>query len=221
VLRAELPLAAPAPADPQAWVDRALAQNPGLLAQQRSVDAAERAIGAARAGHAPTLTAGLGVGRSALWPAVATGNDPGNGRTATSVGLLLTVPLFSGGAVDSKVRQAFAQRDGTRDQLEAQRRRLARETLDRYRSINAGIGQIQAGVNAVAAARKALESTRVGLSLGTQTMTDLLLAIQTLSGAQDALTQARQRYVLGGLQLLQSAGAIGEFDLAAVNALLE
>ncbi len=218
-LQTDLPLVPPAPADPQAWVERALAQNPTLLAQQRSIDAAERTIDAARAGHLPTVTAGVGVGRSSLWPTGA-GSDPSNGRTVTSAGVLLTVPLFSGGAVDSRVRQAWAQRDGARDAGEQRRRALARETLAHYRSVLAGIGQIEVSTVATASARKALESTRVGLGLGTQTMTDLLLAIQTLSGAQDALSQARHRYVVSRLLLQQAAGVIAESDLASVNALL-
>ena len=219
-LRAELPFAPPQPADPQAWVDRALVQNPSLLAQQRSVAAAERSIDAARAGHLPTLTASAGVGRASQWPA-STSSDANNGRTATSVGLLFSVPLFSGGGVDARARLAYAQRDGAQDSYKQRRRALARETLAQYRNVLAGIGQIEVGRTAVDAARKAFEATSVGLSLGTQTMTDLLLAIQTLSGAQDALSQARHRYVLNRLQLQLAAGEIAEPDLAAVNALLE
>lgn len=219
-LRTDLPLTPPTPADPQAWVARAWAQNPSLLAQRRSITAAERSIDAARAGHLPTLTASAGVGRASQWPSSAS-SDAANGRAATSVGLLLSVPLLSGGAVDARARQAYAQRDGAQDVLEQQRRALARETLAQYRNVIAGIGQIEVGRTAVAAARKAFEATSVGLSLGTQTMTDLLLAIQTLSGAQDALSQARHRYVLNRLQLQLAAGEIAEPDLAAINALLE
>jgi outer membrane protein len=131
------------------------------------------------------------------------------------------VPLFSGGAVDSRTRQAAAQRDAARDELESRRRRLARETLDHHRSVIAGIGQIEAARIALESAGKALESTRVGLELGTQTMTDLLLAIQTLSAAQELQSQARHRYIVSRLLLAQDAGAIGEADLTAVNAMLQ
>ena len=56
--------------------------------------------------------------------------------------------------------------------------------------------------------------------LGTQTMTDLLLAIQTQSSAQSAYSQARHRLVVSELLLKQSAGQIGEADLQQVDALL-
>ncbi|MBS0446717.1 MAG: TolC family outer membrane protein [Proteobacteria bacterium] len=217
-LRDELPTAPPAPADAQAWVETALATNPGLRAQQLGVTAAERSIDAARAGHLPTLTAGVGIGRSASWPMTQSDYD---GRTVTTVGVTLNVPLFAGGATQSLVRQALHQRDGAQDTYEAQRRALARTTLDQYRSVVAGVGRIEATKAAVDAARKALASTRVGQQLGTQTMTDLLLAIQNLTSAQGAYSAARHQFILDKLLLLQAAGTIAEADLAAVNALLQ
>jgi len=217
-LRDDVPLDAPAPADPQAWVDAALAHHPLLQAQRAGVTAAERDIDAARSGHLPTLNAALGVGRNSAWPAAGGAND---GRTVTTVGLLLNVPLFAGGATQSRVRQALHERDAARDDLEARRRRVARDTLDQYRSVVAGIGQTGATRAAVEAARNALASTRVGRQLGTQSMTDLLLAIQTLASAQNQYTLVRHRFVLSRLRLQQSVGAVGETDLAAINALLQ
>jgi outer membrane protein len=217
-LRDDLPLLPPSPAEPQAWVDVALNQNPTLQAQQRGVAAADEDIAAARAGHLPTLNAALGVGRSAAWPLSASNTD---GRNVTTVGLTLNVPLFTGGATQAQVRQALHRRDGALDELELRRRRVARETLAQYRSVLAGIGQIEATRVAVDSARKALESTRIGQGLGTQTMTDLLLAIQTLAGSQDSYSRARHQFILSRLLLQQAVGAIGETDLAAVNALLQ
>jgi outer membrane protein len=215
-LRDELPMDAPLPADPRAWVAAALANNPLLQAQQSSIGAAEKNIAAARAGHLPTLNAALAVGRGAAWP-LAANND---GRSVTSVGIVLNLPLFAGGAVQSRVRQALHQRDAARDELELRRRRVAREVLEHYRSVVAGIGQTEATRAAVDAARKALASTRVGQGLGTQSMTDLLLAIQTLASAQNAYSQARHQFILSRLLLKQAAGTVDEADLVAVNTLL-
>lgn len=216
-LRETLPMAPPAPADPQAWVDMALAQNPLLRAQRATLAAAEENIAAARAGHLPTLSAALNSGRNSAWP-LAAGND---GRSVTTVGLLLNVPLFAGGATASQQRQALYQRDGARDELEQRRRRVQREVQERYRAVVAGIGQTEATGAAVDAARKALASTRVGQGLGTQSMNDLLQAIQILGAAQSAFSQARHQFVLSRLLLQQAAGAVGEADLATINSLLQ
>ena len=217
-LREDAPLIRPAPEEPEAWVSAALAGNPLIQAQQRTVQSAGHLIEAARAGHLPTVNATLDVGRPASWPG---GDISGrDGRTVTTVGLLLRIPLFTGGLIQSSVRQAIAQRDVADADLESVRRRVARETLDHHSDVIAAIGQIEAGRIAVDAAAKALASTRVGQQLGTHTMTDLLLAIQTLSSAQATYSVARHRLVVSELQLKQSAGQVSETDLQNVNALL-
>jgi len=172
-LREDAPLIRPAPEEPEAWVSAALAGNPLIQAQQRTVQSAGHLIEAARAGHLPTVNATLDVGRPASWPG---GDISGrDGRTVTTVGVLLRIPLFTGGLIQSSVRQAIAQRDVADADLESVRRRVARETLDHHSDVIAAIGQIEAGRIAVDAAAKALASTRVGQQLGTHTMTDLLL----------------------------------------------
>ena len=215
-LRDDLPLVPPAPADPQAWVDTALQGNPALWAAQRGVDSAESSIAAARAGHLPSLSAGLNLGRP-------TGTPYGDtsGRLANSVALTLNVPLFAGGATQARVSQAMHQRDGARDSLETQRRAVARAAKTAYGSVVAGIGQVLATRDSVAAAQASLAATRVGREVGNRTMTDLLNAIQTLAQAQAAYAQARHQFILGRLQLQQAAGALTEADLANVNALLQ
>ena len=215
-LRDELPLAAPAPADPQAWVASALQGNPALWAAQKGVAAAESSIDAARAGHLPSLSAGLNLGR----PTGAPYGDA-SGRLANTAVLTLNVPLFAGGATQARVSQAVHQRDGARDSLETQRRAVERATKAAYGSVVAGIGQVQATRDAVAAARASLAATRVGREVGNRTQTDVLNAIQTLAQAQAAYAQARHQFILGRLQLQQAAGALTQADLANVNTLLQ
>ena len=215
-LRDDLPLVAPVPAQPQAWIATALAGNPALWAAQHGVEAAERTIDAARAGNLPSLSAGVGLARP-------TGFAQGDasGRLASTVALTLNVPLFAGGATQARVSQAVHQREGARDDLETLRRAVARSTQEAYGSVVAGIGQVEATRASVAAARQSLAATRVGREVGNRTQTDLLGAIQILASAQDAYAQARHQYILGRLQLQQAAGALDEADLAAVNALLQ
>jgi outer membrane protein len=215
-LRDELPLVPPAPADPQAWVDTALRGNPALWAAQRGVDSAESSIAAARAGHLPSLSAGLNLGRP-----TGTSYGDSSGRLTNTIALTLNVPLFAGGFTQARVSQAVHQRDGARDSLETQRRAVARAAKAAYGSVVSGIGQVLATRDSVAAAQASLAATRVGREVGNRTMTDLLNAIQTLAQAQAAYAQARHQFILGRLQLQQAAGALTEADLANVNALLQ
>jgi outer membrane protein len=205
----------PEPAEPGAWVARALQANPLLLSQSRVLDAGEQRIGAARAAHWPTLSAGLDSTRSS-----GPGFTEAERRGGTQLALRLTVPLFAGGATHSRVRQAAHERDLARDELEVTRRALVRETQAQYQAVVSGVALMESTRAAVAAADQALASTRAGQGLGTRTMTDLLLAIQTQAAAQNAHDQARHGHVLARLLLQQAAGALGEAELAAVNQLL-
>lgn len=216
-LREELPMDPPAPTDPQEWVNTALEHNPLLLAQRSLLGAAEENIAAARAGHLPTLSAALNSGRSSAWP-LAGGND---GRHSTRVGLLLSVPLFSGGGTSATQRQAVYQRDAAREALEQRRRRVMREVQEQYRAVVAGIGQTEATREAVQAAQRALASTRVGQGLGTHSMNDLLQALQTLGATQAAYSRARHQFVVSRLLLQQAAGTVGEAELTTINSLLQ
>lgn len=209
--------AQPLPDDAEAWGQRALQANPTLRALQRDVQASEERIGAARAGHLPTLS--LGVDTTQRRGDAVAAFDAG--RTPTVVGVRLTVPLFAGGAVAAAADRAGFQRDAAREQLEAGRRAVLRDVRAQHLAVGQGEAQLRATQAAVEAAERALGATRTGLTLGTRSTTDLLLAIQTLASAQNAQTQARHRHVLALLALHQAAGSLGDAELAAVNALLE
>ena len=93
--------------------------------------------------------------------------------------------------------------------------------LELHAGVVDGITQIEAAGEAVIAAASAVKSVQVGQHVGTQTMLDLLQAIQIHSAARGAQSQARHQWVLDRLLLRQAAGADGEAELAAINQLLE
>ncbi|WP_426701063.1 TolC family outer membrane protein [Rhodanobacter sp. Col0626] len=222
-LRDDLPMDPPAPADQDSWVKQALQTNPNLLAQKSSVETAEHNISAARAGHLPTITAGVTYGKNASWyqnPQPGFGSSE-NGRSSTTIGLTLNVPIFSGGMTQSLVRQSIYQRDSATDAMESQRRQVVRDTLNYYRSVIAGIAQVESAKASVDSGQKALEATRAGFEVGTQTMTNVLLAIQTLTSSESSYSQARHQFILNKLLLKQTAGTADLKDIQDINALLQ
>ncbi|TAM02599.1 MAG: type I secretion protein TolC, partial [Rhodanobacter sp.] len=218
-LRDDLPLQPPAPSDPGAWVKQALQTNPNLLAQQDNVETAEHNITAARAGHLPTITAGVSYSKTTGWfqRPLSFPNRP----HSITMGLTLNVPLFEGGGTQSRVRQSIYQRDAATDAMELQRRQVIQNTLNYYRSVIAGISQVQSGKASVDSGQKALEATRAGFQVGTQTFTDVLLAIQTLTQSESTYSQARHQFILNKLLLQQAAGAADFNDIRKINALLQ
>jgi len=219
-LREDLPMQPPTPNDPDAWVKQALETNPDLLAQRSNVETTEHNISAARAGHLPTITANLSYGKNASWyQNIGSGRQ--DNRGATTIGVTLNVPIFSGGAIQSRVRQSIYQRDSAQDALESQRRQVIRTTLNNYRSVIAGISQVDSTRAAVDSGKKALEATRAGFDVGTQTMTNVLIQIQNLTQAESEYSQARHQFVLNKLMLKQSSGTADIKDMEAINALLQ
>jgi outer membrane protein len=228
-LRDPVPLDKPVPADMQVWVDLATKQNPTLASAQKSVDSAEHAISANRAGHYPTLGATLTRSDTPNWGSgwVDLPGQPGPHQSAnglvgnTTIGVTLSIPIFSGGLVSSQTRQAVYERDAAQDQFEITRRSVFANTRNAYRTVISGISEVEAAKAAVVSAQSAVDATQAGFEVGTKTILDVLTSQSQLVSAQSAYSQARHNFVLSGLLLKQAAGAIAVKDLDAVNALLQ
>ncbi len=219
-LRYDMPLDPPQPASEAEWVQKALNSNPTLLSSQYTVQANERSIDVARAGHLPTLSASVQYSKSNSWYEHGSEATTNSGRGATTIGVTLNVPIFSGGVIQSQVREAIYNRDAAVDSSEAERRTVTRNTLNNYRQILAGINTVQADRLAVESGLKSRDATVAGYTAGTENMIDVLNAQQTLFNAQSSYTAARHQFVLYQLALKQSAGVLGLSDLSQVNNLL-
>jgi len=232
-LREDLPLDHPTPDDPKQWVDLALKQNPILSSSALNVDAANANVNSARAGHLPVLNANLGYSRAPTWADThlsgtdAQGNplpsfhDSSDPRWGSSIGVTLSVPIFSGGLTQSRVRQAIYQRDFAQDQYELNRRQIEAATRNNFRSVIAGASEVEATKAAVVSAQSSVEATQAGYEVGTRTIVDVLISQQTLLQAQSNYSQARHAFVIDGLLLKQAAGVIEVKDLQLINALLD
>ncbi len=214
---------APSPEDVDAWVKKAVDENPQIRAQQLALDAANHDVDTARAGHLPTLGFSASYGDRAQWgsfssngfdfPATSTSNGP-------TYALTLNVPIFSGFAVSSRVRQQLAVRDAAADSLEQTRRSIIRQARNAYHATIGGLIEIEARKQALLSAQTALEATQTGLEVGTRTIVDVLISEQTLFSAQRDYARARNNFVVNGLLLKQTSGDIHASDLTAVNSLL-
>ncbi len=201
-------------------VQSAVAQNPALKAQELQVSASEASVQAARAGHLPTLSLGANVGKGATW-----GDSTGAGGLSpdtrtNSVGLTLNVPIFAGGATQSGVRQALAQRDIAQDTYEQQKRALDRNTRNAYQTLVAGISEVEARRLAVVSAQSAYDASQVGLEVGTRTVLDVIQNQRILFSAQLDYANARYTFLQNRLLLSQAVGALDIAELQDINRLL-
>lgn len=221
--------ALPEARDAEGWVQTAIENNPALRAKQLQVESAEANVETARSGHWPTLylngsygdrkTTGDSTFSSSLLPSSVTNPIESQSR-GPSVGITLQVPIFSGGATSSRVRQALAQRDVATDELEQQKRALVRNTRNAYQTLVAGITEVEARRLALVSARSAYDASQVGLEVGTRTVLDVLNNQQNLFNAQRAFALARYNFLQNRLQLEQAAGTLDVQDVQDVNRLL-
>ncbi|HKE47704.1 MAG TPA: TolC family outer membrane protein [Rhodanobacteraceae bacterium] len=224
-LREDLPLDHPNPDDPKVWVDLALKQNPSLSSTSLQVEAANQNINTARAGHLPVLNAQVGYSRAPTWGDTdfrgGTFHDSSDPKWGSSIGVTLSVPIFSGGFTQSRVRQAIYQRDFAQDQYEFTRRQVEAATRNSFRSVIAGASEVEATKAAVVSAQSSVEATQAGYEVGTRTIVDVLISQQSLLQAQGNYSQARHAFVIDGLLLKQAAGVVEVKDLELINALLD
>ena len=210
--------ALPAEQGVDAWVAKALDNNPSLKAQQAGLLASEAGVKTARAGHYPTL--GLSASYGKAIPGLYDPAFIGANKASTSVGLTLNIPIFSGFATQSNVRSALAQRDAAADGVEQTKRALERSTRNAYQAVVAGISEVEARRLALVSAQSAYDASQVGLEVGTRTVLDVLNNQRTLFGAQQAYAQAKYNFLQSRLQLDQAAGTLDVADIEDINRLL-
>ena len=215
-VRSEVPLVAPEPSTMGAWVEKALQQNAEVKIARAALEIAAEEVKKARGGHLPTLDLVASYGDSGVGGGTAGGSD----QTSRIIGLQLSLPLYQGGATSSAMRQAVANQERVRQDLEVTQRRIAQTARQSYLGVTSGIAQVKALQQAVISNQSSFDSTKLGLEVGVRTSVDLLNARQQLFGARRDLAQALYSYILSRLQLSAAAGALSDADVKQVNSWL-
>jgi outer membrane protein len=204
----------PQPADMQSWVEIAEQNNLALAIQQYNYQIASREVERARAGHMPTLDA------------IASYRESRNNGSASgfasdlddlTVGLQLEIPIYQGGAVNSRTREAAANLQKAQFDLEAVKREAELSTRQAFLDVSSGVVQVKALEQALLSSQSQLDSTNLGYEVGVRTSVDVLNAQQQFYTAKRDLLQARYNYLLSSVRLKFATGLLTEADLEAVN----
>lgn len=207
-------LEAPQPADMEKWVGDAQLNNPQLVIAQAGAEIAEKEVLRNRGGHYPTVDMVANYSKnSANGSSFGVGSDTLN----KSVGVQLNMPLFQGGSVNSKWREAEANRERVKQELENVRRSVALQTRQAYLGVVNGIAQVKALQQATTSGESVLEASKLGQEVGVRTNLDVLNAQQQLYATRRDLYQAEYNYLISQLHLKAAAGTLTETDLASVN----
>ena len=133
----------------------------------------------------------------------------------------LSMPIFQGGAVYSKRKQAYAQYNEADENTLFAERRIIQEVRSQFSNVVTLVANVTAQQQAVISATSALEATQVGYKVGTRNVVDLLQAEKNLYSAEKNLANAKYDYILANLRLALAAGTISPSDIVEINNLLK
>ncbi|MBV6320443.1 TolC family outer membrane protein [Duganella violaceipulchra] len=192
-----------------AWKRVALERNPDLKAKQLAVDINQQEVNKARAGHAPRLDLVGNYGKSTSDST----NTIDQTITSRSVGIQLNIPLYSGGSVNASTRQAVANREKAKAELQTETDKAIVELRKDYDSVISSVVKIDALMKAVDSGRLLVKATEQSIKGGVRINLDLLDAQRQLSATERDLAQARYTYVLAQLKLRAAAGTLSADDV--------
>ncbi|MGQ0749770.1 MAG: TolC family outer membrane protein [Betaproteobacteria bacterium] len=214
----KLPLASPDPNRIERWVEQATASSIQVVINDAALTFARQEVERNRGGHHPTLDAFASYSDSSAGSGAQGG--PGNDSNSKIVGIQLALPLYQGGATASRVREALANEERARQDLENARRSAELAARQGFLGVTSGVAQVNALQAALVSSQSSLDSTRLGLEVGVRTQVDVLNAQQQLFSTRRDLAQARYNYILSLLRLKAAVGTLTEDDIVRVNAWL-
>jgi len=215
-----LPLTLPPvqPDDVAAWVQKSDEQHPGIAQSRLALEVAQMETRKAQAGAKPTLdlTGSFNLTQNNDSSSVASYY-----RTASAtVGVVFSMPLFSGYAVENRIKETLLLEDKARSDLDAIKRTVAQASRAAYFGLLSGQGQVKALEAAEASSQSALDANKLGYQVGVRINIDVLNSQSQLYDTKAKLAKARYDVLVGGLKLRQASGVLKAEDLTPINALL-
>ena len=203
----------PDPLDSKHWVNEAENKNPTLIAARYQVQKAGHEVDRFKSGHYPKFDVVARYGTEQ------TGGRFGDSNIDdASIGLQLEFPLYTGGQVSSRVREALSRKQEAQDELLGTQRSVVRETNKVFRNTITEMNRIKALGTAVESTETALKSIQAGYQAGTRTNLDILRAQRELYKARLDYSASKYKYVSNFFQLKNITGNLSENDIQIINA---
>jgi outer membrane protein len=209
-----IPLARPEPDDISTWSSSAEVGNFNIISAFNQMEFSRKSIDLQRSGHLPKLDLVASLGE------YDTTSQFGLRGSTEIVGVRLNVPLFEGGAVNSRTEQARYKFEQAKEQLTAAKRAVNRQVKDAYRGITTSISRVEALKTAVSSAEVAVQATEAGFEVGVRTLVEVLDEQRNLYRAKRDYSRTRYDYLLNSIKLKQASGNLAQEDLEQINRLL-
>lgn len=194
------------------WQKLAMERNPQLASSRHGVDAARYDVERNRAGFMPQVQ--LYASHSE--------NDSSSDNTVNqkyrtdSVGVQVSMPIYSGGGVAASTRQAAAHYGQAKYELDAQVGSIMNDLRKQFNQCISSQAKLRAYELAVKSATTQVEATRQSVLAGQRVNVDVLNAEQQLYAAQRDLAEAKYTYIKAWITLLGDSGTLSEKDIMQV-----
>jgi outer membrane protein len=216
VMKKDIPLIQPEPMDEDRWVEQAMTQNLRLKVSEYASQIAKAQIDVQSAGHWPTLDA---TGSHSF---SSTGGRFGAAEIEDNIiGLQLSVPIYLGGRVNSRIREAEHRYREAKAALKQEQRAVKRAASQAFLGVTAGISRVKALQQTLKSNEIAVNATEAGFYAGYRTPLDVIVAERERISVQRDYARARYDYILSVLRLKQAVGTLAPEDLIKVNDMLE
>ena len=210
------------PDESERWVGLSQEQHPSIKQAEIALKVAELETEKASAGHKPTvdLVGSYTATRNDNGTSISGGSTVGSKAYSGTVGINITVPIFSGFATQGRIKETLALEEKARNDLDGARRAVAQGTRTAYFGVVSGQGQVKALEAAESSSQIALDANKLGYQVGVRINIDVLNSQSQLFQTKRDLAKARYDVLVGGLKLRQANGTLRAEDLAVVNSLL-
>lgn len=201
----------------QSLIDEGLARSPLVRMSDVGKEISGLEIDKHRAMNGATLDLVAQYGQQAIDGG---GNSSSMQSRSGSIGVQLTIPIFTGGMRSARHEEAIALADKARSDAEAARQGVVQRIRAAYLAVRSGLAQSKALEQGLVSSESKLDATRIGREVGARTTADVLNAQQAYFGVRNALTRTRYQILVSVLELDAASGTLDEQRLARVNALL-
>ncbi len=220
-LKPETRLNTPTPNNADMWATQARDNN--LQAQQAKLAqlVAKAEVNKARYGHLPTLdlTAQMVETEQQIFDGTS-GRPFDIGVDSTTIGLVMNVPIFAGGATQSKVKQQAALLEKSLNNRDFAERSAAQNAKAAFLGVQSSLAQVRALETALSSSELALQSNKTAFEVGIRINVDVLNAQQQFNATQRDLSKAKYATLINMLELQAATGQLNATALNEVNSLL-
>jgi len=195
-------------------ISRTLEQRPDLSAKVAAVRAREANVRRVQKEYWPKLSMEADVG--ALFTSQQIDNGGSKTQHADEIAphygarLLLTWPLFEGGARQRKLELATSERRAAEAEMEDSRDKAISQVWNAYTDVKLALRRLDVAAALVTASERSYESTLASYKVGLSTLLDLLAARRELSRAQFTALDTKTRLLTASAALAFATGDLGQ-----------